>query len=125
MMVTGWTKLSNCAASTMYMKTMLRPKASRKFTLLSASVLARPVHGRAPPACLRPEPDVVLLVGLLVLRDRLAGDVGLNGGGDVLHADTLVRSLLTVDQESQLGGAHGERRVDIDQARELAHADHQ
>src|SRR5436309_1630416 len=46
MMVTGWKKLSNCAASTMYVSTMLSRNAMPKLALLSASVLARPVNSR-------------------------------------------------------------------------------
>src|SRR5206468_10216215 len=83
------------------------------------------VLGRAPLARFGAQPDVVLLVAFLVLGDRLAGDVGLHGGGDVLHVDAQVGGLVTVDQEAQLGRAHGERGVDVDQAGELPHAGHQ
>ena len=40
--VIGWTKLSNCAARIMYMKTKLSRKASRKLVPVSPSDLARP-----------------------------------------------------------------------------------
>ena len=44
MIVIGWRKLSNCAASTMYMNRMLSPKAIPKLALLSARLFARPVQ---------------------------------------------------------------------------------
>ncbi len=44
MIVIGWTRLSNCAASTMYMNRKLRKNAIRKFVFDSASSLARPMN---------------------------------------------------------------------------------
>jgi hypothetical protein len=59
----------------------------------------RDVLRRAPAARLGTQPDVVLLVAFLVLRDREPGDERLHGRRDVLHVQPQVGGLLAIDLE--------------------------
>ena len=197
MIVIGWRKLSNCAASTMYMKSRLSRNAVMKFWMVSSSALARPpsliwycggrfislmialhladrdrerhagevgeeadlalavlaldlrrperffqVHeavdlhelrrrrpdgegvdggGVVALGRLGAEPDVVLLVLFLVLRDRLAADEQAQRLGDLVDAETERRGALAVDRGAELGLPDRERGVDVDEARVGAH----
>ena len=44
MMVKGWTKLSNCAASTMYMKMEASRNAMIRLRVVSSSIFTEPVN---------------------------------------------------------------------------------
>ncbi len=101
----GWMKFSNCAARIMYMKIIARPKAMKKFSAVSCSVLARPVNTMSYPAgrfSLRGR----LLHILHGLAERLVGkQVGHDGDFALaLVAVDLVRSavFVEVDEVRQL-----------------------
>ena len=51
-MMNGWTRLSNCAASTMYMKIDARPIASSMFVVVSSRIFTWPekTHASSPAA---------------------------------------------------------------------------
>src|SRR4029450_4562426 len=62
---------------------------------------------------LRAEPDVVLLIELLVLADRLASHEHPRGGRQVLDGDAQLRSSLAVGMDPHLGLSQGEARVAV------------